>query len=84
MKVRAKSLFGRKVLERARLLTFPPADGLFYEYTVKCYGFNIDTPAQLQAAIRVRYPKALVQPSRTDAGGETRWYLCRDEEAGAP
>ena len=74
----------RELLERARLLTFPPADGQFFEYTVKCYGFDIDTPARLQAAIRARYPKALVQPSRKDAGGETRWYVYRDEEAGAP
>ena len=79
----AQSL-GREVLERARLLTIPPADGHFFEYTVKCYRFDIDTPAQLQAAIRARYPKALVQPSRRDAGGETRWYVYRDEEAGAP
>ena len=69
---------------RARLITFPPADGDFYRYAVQCYDYGIDTPSQLQAAIRARHPKALVQPGRTDADGETRWYVYRDEEAGAP
>jgi hypothetical protein len=69
--------------ERARLITYPPADGVFYEYAVKCYDYTIDTPRQLQAAIRVRYPNALVQPSRRDPSGETRWHVYRDETVGA-
>jgi hypothetical protein len=68
---------------RARLITYPPADGVFYEYVVKCYDYTIDTPAQLQAAIRVRYPTAAVHPSRRDAGGETLWHVYRDEAVGA-
>ena len=70
-------------MERARLLTFPPADGQFYEFAVKCYGFDIDTPTQLQVAIRDRYPQAQVQPGRKDASGELRWYVYRDEHVGA-
>ena len=67
----------------ARLITFPPADGAFYIYAVECYDCSIDTPAQLQASIRRRYPKAQVQPARIDDMGEVRWYIYRDEEAGA-
>lgn len=76
-------IVGEGPSKRARLISFPPADGQFFEYAVKCYDFGIDNAAQLQAAIRVRYPKALVQPGRTDASGEMRWYVYRDEEAGA-
>jgi hypothetical protein len=70
-------------VERARLITYPPADGALYEYAVKCYDFAVDTPAQLQAAIRARYPKAVVQPSRIDTSGETRWHVYRDDTVGA-
>jgi hypothetical protein len=68
---------------RARLITYPPADGAFYEYTVKCYDYGIDTPTQLQAAIRARYPQAVVQPSRPESNGETRWHVYRDDSVGA-
>jgi len=64
------------------LITYSPADGAFYEYAAKSYDFAIDTPAQLQAAIRARYPKALVEPSRIDANGVTRWHVYRDDCGG--
>jgi hypothetical protein len=66
---------------RARLITLPSTDGNFYRYAVQSYHLGIDTPNQLQAVIRARYPKAVVQRGRALAPGEARWYVYRDEEA---
>ena len=67
---------------RARFVTFPSTDAGFYRYAVQCYHFGIDTPRQLQDAIRARYPKAVVQRGKALGADEARWYVYRDEEAG--
>jgi hypothetical protein len=60
------------------LIVNPSADRAFAEFAVGALAQGQRTPGELEAALRVRYPRAVVRARELSAERTTIWYVYRE------
>jgi len=63
---------------RPILVTVPSEDREFENFVHIAYDHAPADPTSLQAALRTRYPEAVVQPRQLEGEPFTTWYVYRD------